>query len=58
MEQPVLSIDVAKGRSVVAAFLSYKEIYQKPFTVDHSEHELSTLLTLLNEFFEESNIGK
>lgn len=49
MNQPVLSIDVAKGKSVVAAFLSYKEIFQSPITVAHSENELSTLLVLLKE---------
>lgn len=45
--QPVVSIDVAKGKSVAAAFLSYNECVRKPFAFKHSPAEMAILLELL-----------
>ncbi|WP_245640178.1 hypothetical protein [Paenibacillus dakarensis] len=49
MNQPVLSIDVAKGKSVAAAFLSYQDCMYKPFPFYHSAEDLQRLLTILEE---------
>lgn len=45
--KPVVSIDVAKGKSVAAAFLSYNECVRKPFPFKHSPSEITTILELL-----------
>ncbi|TCZ79362.1 IS110 family transposase [Paenibacillus albiflavus] len=44
MQQPVLSIDVAKGKSVAATFSAYGSIVCKPFTFSHSPEGISSLL--------------
>ncbi|HEY2495267.1 MAG TPA: transposase [Paenibacillus sp.] len=49
MEHPVLSIDVAKGKSVAAAFLSYHECMYKPFPFSHSNEDLHHLLAILEQ---------
>ena len=49
MQQPVLSIDVAKGKSVAAAFSAYHSIVRKPFTFSHTPQGVSALLPLLDE---------
>lgn len=54
MNQPVLSIDVAKGKSVAAAFLSYGEVYRKPFSFSHTPDQLSSLLDLLEQLKREN----
>lgn len=46
---PVVSIDVAKGKSVAAAFLSYNECVRKPFSFKHSPTEMTTILELLEQ---------
>jgi transposase len=56
MNQPILSIDVAKGKSVAAAFLSYGEIYQKPFPFLHTPDGLASLILLLKHLEELSNL--
>ena len=45
--KPVVSIDVAKGKSVAAAFLSYNDCIRKPFPFKHDPTELTTILELL-----------
>jgi transposase len=45
--KPVVSIDVAKGKCVAAAFLSYNECVRKPFPFKHDPAELTTILELL-----------
>lgn len=45
--KPVVSIDVAKGKSVAAAFLSYNECVRKPFSFKHSPAEMTIILELL-----------
>jgi transposase len=52
MNQPILSIDVAKGQSVAAAFSAYGNVFRKPFSFVHSPHGISTLLPLLNQLEE------
>lgn len=47
MNQPVLSIDVAKSKSVAAAFLSYGEPIRQPFPVPHTPVGLESVLPLL-----------
>ena len=47
MQQPVLSIDVAKGKSVAAAFSAYGSIVRKPFTFSHTPDGVSSLLPVL-----------
>ncbi|WP_255570882.1 IS110 family transposase [Cohnella sp. CFH 77786] len=49
MNHPVLSIDVAKGKSVAAAFLSSSQLFRKPFSFDHSPSGVESLLSLLDE---------
>ena len=49
MNQPVLSIDVAKGKSVAAAFLSYQDCMYKPFPFYHSGEDLQRVLAILEE---------
>ncbi|KKO55498.1 hypothetical protein XI25_00575 [Paenibacillus sp. DMB20] len=49
MNQPVFSIDVAKGKSVAAAFLSYHDCMYKPFSFFHSNEDLYRLLTILEQ---------
>lgn len=55
MNQPVLSIDIAKGKSVAAAFTSYGIQVKKPFSFSHSPESVSTLLTLLIHLEESTN---
>jgi len=45
--KPVVSIDVAKGKSVAAAFLSYNECVRKPFPFKHDPAEIVPVLELL-----------
>ena len=52
MNQPVLSIDIAKGKSVAAAFSSYGVQTKKPFSFSHSPDHVSSLLSLLAELEE------
>ncbi|WP_245699682.1 IS110 family transposase [Paenibacillus glacialis] len=52
MNLPVLSIDVAKGKSVAAAFLSYHECMYKPFPFSHSNDGLHQLLAILEQLKE------
>ncbi|WP_211269583.1 hypothetical protein [Paenibacillus glacialis] len=47
MNQPVLSIDIAKGKSVAAAFTSYGVQVKKPFSFSHSPDHVSSLLSVL-----------
>ncbi|OAB38586.1 transposase [Paenibacillus macquariensis subsp. defensor] len=49
MDHPVLSIDVAKRKSVAAAFLSYHECMYKPFPFPHSNEGLHHLLAILKQ---------
>ncbi|MGG4092536.1 hypothetical protein [Paenibacillus lautus] len=49
MNQPVLSIDIAKGKSVAAAFSSYGSLVKKPFSFSHSPDDISALLPLLGQ---------
>ena len=49
MNHPVLSIDVAKGKSVAAAFLSSSQLFRKPFSFEHSPSGVESLLPLLAE---------
>lgn len=49
MHQPVLSIDVAKGKSVAAAFSAYGSIVRKPFTFPHTPDGVSSLLPVLQQ---------
>ncbi|WP_379134087.1 hypothetical protein [Paenibacillus sp. sgz500958] len=46
MQKPVLSIDVAKGKSVAAAFSAYDSIVRKPFSFSHTPQGISSLLPL------------
>lgn len=52
MQQPVLSIDVSKGKSVAAAFSAYGNIVRKPFSFVHSPQGVSSLLPLLDQLEE------
>ncbi|MFE0554823.1 transposase [Paenibacillus sp. NPDC058910] len=52
MNQPVLSIDIAKGKSVAAAFSSYGSLVKKPFSFSHSPDDISALLPLLEQLEE------
>jgi len=52
MNQPVLSIDIAKGKSVAVAFTSYGIQVKKPFSFSHSPEDVSSLLSLLEELEE------
>lgn len=52
MQQPVLSIDVAKGKSVAATFSSYGAMVCKPFTFSHSPEGISALLPYLTQLEE------
>ena len=52
MQQPILSIDVAKGRSVAAAFSAYGCIVRKPFAFPHTPEGVSSLLPVLNQLEE------
>ena len=52
MQQPVLSIDVAKGKSVAAAFSAYGTIVRKPFEFPHTPEGVSSLLPLLQQLEE------
>lgn len=52
MNQPVLSIDIAKGKSVAAAFSAYGVQLNKPFSFFHSPESISTLLPLLTQLEE------
>lgn len=47
MNQPILSIDIAKGKSVAAAFSSYGKTVRKPFTFLQTPEQISSLLPLL-----------
>jgi transposase len=47
MNQPVLSIDIAKGKSVATAFSSYGTQVKKPFPFLHTPEQLSSLLAVL-----------
>jgi len=49
MQQPVLSIDVAKGKSVAAAFSAYDSIVRKPFSFPHTPQGIAALVPLLEE---------
>ncbi len=49
MNIPVLSIDVAKGKSVAAAFLSYHDCMYKPFPFSHTRDDLNHLLSILEQ---------
>ncbi len=49
MYQPVLSLDVSKESSVATIYLNPKELFAKPFTVDHTVYGLDTLLENLQE---------
>ncbi|SMF79036.1 Transposase [Paenibacillus uliginis N3/975] len=49
MNQPVLSIDVAKGKSVAAAFLSYHDCMYKPFSFIHTNEDLHRLFAILEQ---------
>lgn len=49
MNIPVLSIDVAKGKSVAAAFLSYHDCMYKPFPFSHTRDDLNHLLLILEQ---------
>jgi transposase len=49
MNIPVLSIDVAKGKSVAAAFLSYHDCMYKPFPFSHTGDDLNHLLSILEQ---------
>ncbi|WP_256762170.1 IS110 family transposase [Cohnella sp. WQ 127256] len=49
MQNPVLSIDVAKGKSVAAAFSAYDSIVRKPFSFPHTPQGVSALLPLLEQ---------
>ena len=55
MNQPVLSIDIAKGKSFAAAFSSYGVQVKKPFTFSHSPEHVSSLLPLLAGLEESTN---
>lgn len=55
MNQPVLSIDVAKGKSVAAAYLSREQLYRKPFTFEHTLTGIQHVLTMLSEMTAISN---
>lgn len=55
MNQPVLSIDIAKGKSVAAAFTSYGIQVKKPFSFSHSPDNVSALLTLLAQLEESTH---
>lgn len=52
MNQPVLSIDVAKGKSVAAAFSAYGNVFRKPFSFSHSPQGVSELIPLMNQLEE------
>jgi transposase len=47
MNQPVLSIDIAKGKSIAVAFTSYGMQVKKPFSFLHSPYHISSLLPIL-----------
>ncbi|WP_040952710.1 IS110 family transposase [Gorillibacterium massiliense] len=49
MNQPVLSIDIAKGKSVAAAFSSYGVVVRKPFSFQHTPQDVAALLPLLDQ---------
>lgn len=49
MNHPVLSIDVAKRKSVAAAYLSSSQLFSKPFSFEHSFSGVGSLLPLLSE---------
>lgn len=55
MKQPALCIDVSKGKSVAAAFLAFDEVFRKPFSFQHSQSGLASLLPLLDEMRELTN---
>jgi transposase len=52
MQQPILSIDVAKGKSVAAAFSAYGSIVRKPFSFSNTPQGVSSLLPLLDQLEE------
>lgn len=49
MNHPVFSIDVAKGKSVAAAFLSYHDCLYKPFPFCHCPEDFQKVLAILEE---------
>ena len=49
MYKPVLSLDVSKNSSVAAVYLSPRERFAKPFTVEHTAYGLGTLLESLRK---------
>ncbi|WP_255570885.1 IS110 family transposase [Cohnella sp. CFH 77786] len=49
MDHPVLSIDIAKGKSVAAAFSSYGVAVKKPFSFHHTPQAVAALLPLLDQ---------
>ena len=49
MYKPVLSLDVSKNSSVAAVYLSPRERFAKPFTVEHTAYGFGTLLESLRE---------
>lgn len=52
MQQPVLSIDVAKGKSVAAAFSAYGAVVHKPFGFAHTPEGVASLLPVLHQLEE------
>jgi transposase len=54
MNIPVLSIDVAKGKRVAAAFLSYHDCMYKPSPFSHTHDDLNHLLSILQQLKEAS----
>ncbi|UNK17023.1 IS110 family transposase [Paenibacillus sp. N3/727] len=56
MNQPVLSIDIAKGKSVAAAFTSYGVQVKKPFSFSHSPDHVSSLLSVLVQLEESTTL--
>jgi len=47
MNKPVLSLDVSKGKSIAAMYLSCNEPVGKPFLVEHTRQGLGTLINEL-----------
>lgn len=56
MNQPILSIDIAKGKSVAAVFSSYGIQVKKPFTFFHSPDDVAALLPLLEQLEESTTL--
>lgn len=51
-----VGIDVSKGKSTVCILKPYGEIVSKPFNIQHTEHDLHELSTMLNRFEDEVKV--